>query len=62
MDLKVKWYNFILTMFFWIFISNIIRYIFDKLSLSDKYYITANIILFVISIILISNSKTFFYN
>ena len=62
MDLKVKWYNFMLTMFFWIFISNIISYIFDKLNLSDKYYITANIILFVISIILISNSKTFFYN
>ncbi len=62
MSLKVKWYNFILTMFFWIFISNIIKYIFDKFNLSDMSYIISNIILFIIVIILITKSKSFFNN
>ena len=55
-----KWYNFLLTILFWIFTWETYNTLIDKYNLTDNQKILLNISMLFVVIILISNSKYFF--
>ena len=54
------WYNFILSILFWIFIWNLHDDLVEKLNLTGDQRILLNFVSLIIVIIFIMNSKTFF--
>ena len=54
------WYNFLLSILFWIFIWNLHDSLVDKLNLTTNQNIMLNLVSLIIVIIFIVNSKTFF--
>jgi hypothetical protein len=54
------WYNFMLSILFWIFIWNLHDDLVDKLKLTGDQRILLNFVSLIIVIIFIMNSKTFF--
>ena len=55
-----KWYNFLLTILFWIFTWETYNALIDKYNLTDNQKILLNFCMLIVVIILISNSKNFF--
>ena len=55
-----KWYNFLLTILFWIFTWETYNTLIDKYDLTDNQKILLNVSMLFVVIILISNSKYFF--
>ena len=55
-----KWYNFLLTILFWIFTWETYNALIDKYNLTDNQQILLNFGMLVVVIILISNSDNFF--
>ena len=55
-----KWYNFLLTILFWIFTWETYNALIDKYNLTDNQKILLNFCMLVVVIILISNSENFF--
>jgi hypothetical protein len=54
------WYNFLLSILFWIFIWNLHDSLVEKLNLTTNQNIMLNFVSLIIVIIFIVNSKTFF--
>ena len=54
------WYNFMLSILFWIFIWNLHDSLVEKLNLTTNQNIMLNFVSLIIVIIFIVNSKTFF--
>ena len=54
------WYNFLLSILFWIFIWNLHDSLVEKLNLTNNQNIMLNFVSLIIVIIFIVNSKTFF--
>ena len=54
------WYNFMLSVLFWIFIWNLHDSLVEKLNLTTNQNIMLNFLSLIIVIIFIVNSKTFF--
>ena len=54
------WYNFLLSILFWIFIWNLHDSLVEKLKLTNNQNIMLNFVSLIIVIIFIVNSKTFF--
>lgn len=54
------WYNFLLSILFWIFIWNLHDSLVEKLNLTTNQNIMLNLVSLIIVIIFIVNSKTFF--
>ena len=54
------WYNFMLSILFWIFIWNLHDSLVEKLNLTTNQKIMLNFVSLIIVIIFIVNSKTFF--
>ena len=54
------WYNFMLSILFWIFIWNLHDSLVEKLKLTNNQNIMLNLVSLIIVIIFIVNSKTFF--
>ena len=54
------WYNFLLSILFWIFIWNLHDSLVEKLNLTTNQNIMLNLVSLIIVIIFIFNSKTFF--
>ena len=54
------WYNFMLSILFWIFIWNLHDSLVEKLNLTTNQNIMLNLVSLIIVIIFIVNSKTFF--
>jgi hypothetical protein len=55
-----RWYNFLLTILFWIFTWETYNALIDKYNLTDNQKILLNFCMLVVVIILISNSNNFF--
>ena len=55
-----KWYNFLLTILFWIFTWETYNTLIDKYNLTDNQKILLNVSMLFVVIILISNSNNFF--
>jgi len=55
-----KWYNFLLTILFWIFTWETYNALIDKYNLTDNQKILLNFCMLIVVIILISNSENFF--
>ena len=55
-----RWYNFLLTILFWIFTWETYNALIDKYNLTDNQKILLNFGMLVVVIILISNSDNFF--
>ena len=55
-----KWYNFLLTILFWIFTWETYNTLIDKYDLTDNQKILLNVSMLFVVIILISNSNNFF--
>ena len=55
-----KWYNFLLTILFWILIWETYTVLLDKYNLTDNQKILLNLSMLLVVIILISNSNNFF--
>ena len=55
-----RWYNFLLTLLFWIFTWETYNALIDKYNLTDNQKILLNFGMLIVVIILISNSKNFF--
>jgi len=55
-----RWYNFLLTILFWIFTWETYNALIDKYNLTDNQKILLNFCMLIVVIILISNSKNFF--
>ena len=55
-----KWYNFLLTILFWIFTWETYSILIDKYNLTDNQKILLNFCMLIVVIILISNSENFF--
>ena len=57
-----KWYNFLLTILFWILTWETYSILIDKYNLTDNQKILFNLSVLLVVIILISNSNNFFFN
>ena len=55
-----KWYNFLLTILFWIFTWETYNALIDKYNLTDNQKILLNFGMLIVVIILISNSENLF--
>ena len=55
-----RWYNFLLTILFWIFTWETYNALIDKYNLTDNQKILLNFCMLIVVIILISNSENFF--
>ena len=55
-----KWYNFLLTLLFWVFTWESYSILLEKFKLTDNQKLLLNICMLSIVIVLITNSSNFF--